>query len=130
MTTHLRWDPPDRLSAEKVGPRQLRAPLNAIGPAASSALVICGNLNVTTQSEVVAALVEHGLYDAYAGSDDAFTCNANARCQRIDYISHSEAFSAEPLPVQRISARTPLPSVVQPSDHLAIVARLQWNDGV
>ena len=126
-TTHLRYDPPARARAEKVGLRQVRELMEMV-ESAGSALVVCGDFNVGADSAVTATLREHGLLDAYAGCDDAFTCNANGRCQRIDYICHGEAFSAQPRPIPAISDQTPLPSTSQPSDHLAIVACLRWNE--
>ncbi len=85
---------------------------------------MCGDFNATVDSEVLAELLRRDLRDAYAGVEDAFTCNAKARRKRIDFILHDTAFTSTPAPIKAIENETPLPSEHEPSDHLAIAATL------
>lgn len=91
-------------------------------------LLVCGDLNATAENTVVQRLLQHGLHDAYAARPGEATCNANASARRIDFILHGNAFEAEACPLPRIDEHTVLPSVEQPSDHLAIRAHLRWRD--
>jgi len=126
--THLRWDEPGRAREEHVGRRQASLLLDALADAfAGEAAIVCGDLNVTPGDDLIAEMKRRGLSDAYAVRDGDVTCNANARCKRIDFILHGAAFTATPVALPAIDARTPLPSAEQPSDHLAIAARLTWT---
>ena len=87
--------------------------------------IVCGDFNAEPDSVVLALARERGLTDAYASMSDAFTCNPNARRKRIDFILHSADFTAVPSPLGLVIADdTPLPGADEPSDHLAIEARL------
>ena len=126
--THLNWDPPETTPAKQVGLRQMRDLLDGrtrLAPGCSS-WIICGDLNVTPDSAVVELLHESGFQDAYAAQPRAFTCNANRKARRIDFLFHSRELVAEPADLPAIDNDTPLPSAEHPSDHLAISARIDW----
>ena len=126
--THLKWDPSGTPPAEQFGLRQVRELLDAraeLAPGCSS-WIICGDLNATAESQVVQLLQEAGFRDAYAAHPQAFTCNANRKSKRIDYLFHSNDLLAGPADLPMIGDDTPLPSAEHPSDHLAISARFNW----
>ena len=124
--THLKWDPSGTPPAEQFGLRQVRELLDAraeLAPGCSS-WIICGDLNATAESQVVQMLQEAGFRDAYAAHPQAYTCNANRRSKRIDYLFHSSELVVDPADLPTIDNETPLPSAEQPSDHLAISAKI------
>jgi mRNA deadenylase 3'-5' endonuclease subunit Ccr4 len=127
-TTHLRWEREDKSPEEHPGYRQIRELINEhFKPDQSAyAWVICGDLNAQSDSAVFNELVSNGFIDAYAGHEQD-TCNPNRRSKRIDYIFHTAGLLAEPARLMEIDDLTPLPSSDEPSDHLAIVARLEKN---
>lgn len=121
VTTHLKWAPDGTVAAEHPGRGQL-AELLDTWP--SGVRVVCGDFNAVPTSDVLELARERGLKDAYATMDDAFTCNANSKRKRIDYILHTPDFKATPNALPAITDDTPLPSETEPSDHLPIEARL------
>jgi|GEM_PF-565760 len=128
VNTHLQWDPPDRPRDQQRGYRQINQLLqerDRIDPTCE-AWIICGDLNVTSESHVVAGLRVAGFDYAHRTSGVMYTCNANARARMIDYIFHTETLRAQPVAVPVIDDQTPLPSFEQPSDHLAIMAHFIW----
>ena len=121
--THLTWDPPGTPASEKAGNRQILQLLNECQTMACDGWLICGDLNATPDSEIVAALERAGFHYAHAGLERTYTCKVNAEIKMIDYLFYSPEFRAEPQNVVHISDRTILPSAAQPSDHLPIIAR-------
>jgi mRNA deadenylase 3'-5' endonuclease subunit Ccr4 len=125
--THLKWDPPGTGADEQWGYRQitqLLAQRSLLAPDAT-AWVICGDFNVTSNSEVADALRQAGLLDAYREREYMRTCNTNNRARRIDFLFHTPELTARPFPLRAITDETTLPSSDEPSDHLAIMA---WFD--
>jgi len=59
---------------------------------------------------------------------DVYTCNIGSRARLIDYLFYSAGLSAEALVLSRIDDRTILPSAEEPSDHVPVMARFDWND--
>ena len=128
--THLTWDPPGNPGgAARLGDRQARQLLNDCQTMASTCdgWLICGDLNATPDSEMVATFKTAGFQYAHAGLARTYTCKVNAELKMIDYVFYSPEFRAEPRDVVQISNQTVLPSAEQPSDHLPVVARLFWN---
>jgi endonuclease/exonuclease/phosphatase family metal-dependent hydrolase len=119
VTTHLKWESPTTPPGEHRGIAQLAELLDVW---ASAPRIVCGDFNADPTSEVLALARARGLIDAYASMNDAFTANSNQRKKRIDFILHSADLTATPSPIPPISDDTPLPSNVEPSDHLAIEA--------
>ena len=122
VTTHLRWEPDGTPAATHRGRAQLAEVLDR-WPA--GARIVCGDFNADAGSVVLALARERGLGDAYAAMPDAYTCNANGTRKRIDFILHSADLGATPTPLRlKVTDDTPLPGVGEPSDHLAIEARV------
>lgn len=121
VSTHLKWEPDGTGPETHRGRAELAEILDRCP---SGSRIVCGDFNAEPDSVVLAVAWERGLSDAYASMPDAFTCNAHARRKRIDFILHSADFTAAPNPLVPIGDDTPLPGIDEPSDHLAIEARL------
>jgi endonuclease/exonuclease/phosphatase family metal-dependent hydrolase len=104
---------------------QLLEELSAVAPQCP-ARILCGDLNVTPDSQVVRALERAGLEEAYAGQRPANTCNSNRKEKTIDYLFHTRALEARPVALPVIDDQTPLPSDQEPSDHLPVMASFDW----
>ena len=128
VNTHLQWDPPGTPPDRQRGSRQIKQLLQERGRIAPSceAWIICGDLNVTSESHVVAVLRAEGFDYAHRTLAGTYTCNANARANMIDYVFYTGVFRAQPVAVPVIDDQTPLPSYDQPSDHLALTAYFDW----
>jgi endonuclease/exonuclease/phosphatase family metal-dependent hydrolase len=122
VSTHLKWEPPGTTKESHRGRSQL-AEICDTWPSGSR--IVCGDFNDSPDGEVLRLAEERGLLDAYASRPDAYTCNANRKKRRIDFILHSADLKATPSALsQAVEDDTPLPSESEPSDHLAIEARL------
>lgn len=125
VCTHLKWEPEGTPVDVHRGRVQMREILDTWS---SGARIICGDFNADPNSHVLALARERGLNDAYASLPEAYTCNANGKKARIDFILHSADFTATPSPIALVEDDTPLPSDTEPSDHLAIEALLDRQD--
>lgn len=129
VNTHLTWEPPSPLGGARLGYRQAQQLLNecqAMAPTCNGWL-ICGDLNATPDSEVVAIFERAGFQYTHAGLARTYTCKVNSEIKMIDYLFYSPEFRAEPQDVVQIADQTVLPSAEQPSDHLPVVARFFWK---
>jgi len=126
--THLKWDPPQAPPQRQYGYRQMRQLLSecAVQSAGCVGWLVCGDLNVTVDSEVVKALHAAGFTFSHVSCPDTATCNSNRRAKMIDYVFHNAALRAKPLPGAMVGDETPLPGADQPSDHVAVVAQCEW----
>ncbi len=125
--THLKFDPPGTPLEQRRGYRQITQWLNErdrLVPDAD-AWIVCGDFNVTPENDVIIVLHDAGLEYAHRGLD-VYTCNSNDRAKVIDYVFHDAALRSVPILPPGIDDLTPLPSLEQPSDHLALSARLEW----
>jgi endonuclease/exonuclease/phosphatase family metal-dependent hydrolase len=130
--THLKWDLAGVPRDQRFGLRQVRQLLRKrgrLGPECSG-WVICGDLNVTPDSDVMDALRNAGFESSHAVYPWAATCNPNRRAKVIDYILHDGALRSEPLALPPVDDDTPLPGPGQPSDHVAVMARMDWRAGI
>lgn len=124
--THLRWDPPGTSREQQWGHRQVRELLGGCDARSATGWIVCGDLNVPPESDVVAALRAAGLEHAHGAWPRMYTCNSNATAKTIDYLFHSAALCATPQPVSPVDDRTPLPGADHPSDHVPVEARFEW----
>jgi len=124
VNTHLKWDPPDTPAALKFGFRQASEIVVALQStrAQHAAQIVCGDLNVTSESDVVATLRSADFEPAHAG---VFSCNSNGVAKLIDYV-FSRGLRAEPIAPPVIDDETPLPSEEEPSDHLPLAVRFTF----
>ena len=121
--THLKWDNETKPKEEHAGYRQIKELVdNHIKPdSLAHAWIVCGDFNAQLGSPVIEKLLVNGFEDAYRGNEQN-TCNSNRRAKRIDYIFHTGNLRSQPAKLRVIDNLTPLPSEVEPSDHLAIMA--------
>jgi endonuclease/exonuclease/phosphatase family metal-dependent hydrolase len=127
VSTHLKWEPDGTEPVTHRGRAELVEILNRWP---SGSRIVCGDFNAEPDGVVLALAGQRGFSDAYASMPDAFTCNANAGRRRIDFILHTADFTAAPSPLRPIGDDTPLPGADEPSDHLAIEARLHRSHSV
>ena len=127
--THLRWDAPGTLRDRQYGYRQITQLLKERSQKAPecSGWIICGDLNVTADSDVVAALRKAGFEFAHSDCSSSATCNPGGHAKMVDFVFHDRALTSEPLPLPPIGNDTPLPGPDQPSDHVAVLAALEWR---
>jgi mRNA deadenylase 3'-5' endonuclease subunit Ccr4 len=130
INTHLTWDPPSTPRNAQMGQRQTQQLLTEHENSASAARgwIMAGDFNVTPDSEIIAMIERVGLRYAHSGLTSVFTCNVNSEARMIDYIFSSSALVAEPQLSVVIDDETILPSAEQPSDHVPIMAKFDWND--
>ena len=124
-STHLKWQAPTTPPDQRIGLRQARQLVGALQPC--DAWIACGDFNATAATPTLDTFWSAGFADAYAARPDDFTCNSNEIAKRIDYLLYRGPLSAEPHALPTIHATTPLPSLEQPSDHLAISATFEWH---
>jgi mRNA deadenylase 3'-5' endonuclease subunit Ccr4 len=130
INTHLTWDPPSTPREAQVGRRQTQQLLTEYENSASAARgwILAGDFNVTPDSEIIATVERAGLNYAHSGLNGVFTCNVNSDARMIDYIFRSSTLISEPqLPVA-IDDKTVLPSADQPSDHVPLIAKVDWSN--
>jgi len=122
VNTHLKWDAHDTPPALKFGFRQASEIIVALQTerAQHAAQIVCGDLNVTPDSDVVAELRAADFTPVH---DAGFSCNSNGVAKLIDYVFHRGAIRAEPIEPRAIDDETPLPSEDEPSDHLPLAVR-------
>jgi endonuclease/exonuclease/phosphatase family metal-dependent hydrolase len=129
INTHLTWDPPSTPDSAQVGRRQTKQLLTEYERTVSDARawILAGDFNVTPDSEIIEMVERAGLRYAHSGLTGVFTCNVNFDARMIDYIFASSALMAEPQLPPVIDDKTILPSADQPSDHVPIMAKFDWN---
>lgn len=116
--THLQWCRDDTPAETHVGRAQLSELLDHLPPADTR--LIAGDFNATSQSPVIRAASQRGLALGAAKQRPWDTCNANRRPRKLDYLLHSDDLDAHPAPLPTLHRDTPMPSLHEPSDHLAL----------
>lgn len=130
INTHLTWDPPNSAREMQRGLRQVQQCLTEYQSRAADAQawLISGDFNVAPDSEIVGLMLQSGLQFPHRGLADMYSCNIGAKARLIDYLFYSPALQAEATVLRGIDDQTILPSAQEPSDHIAIMARFDWND--
>lgn len=128
--THLRWDPPQTAPDQRIGCRQARQLLDAVGECSQAGCgwVVCGDLNVEPDSDLIGLLRSSGMDFSHRLLPHAATSNTSGRTKMIDYVLHNSALSATPLPLPPLDVSTAMPGPDEPSDHLPVVAEFEWRD--
>ena len=125
--THLKWDTPGTPLAQRFGYQQITQWLlehQEIAPE-MDAWMVCGDFNVEPENQLISVLQKAGFEYTHRGLD-IHTCNSNDRAKMIDFIFHNHALRSVPMLPPEIDNLTPLPSLEQPSDHLALSAQFEW----
>jgi hypothetical protein len=114
--THLKWDPPETPRERKSGYRQILQAIEALHPDGSSpdGQILCGDLNVDPDSDVIEALLAVGFDFAHRQCPGAFTCNSNKQAKLIDHLFYRGSLRARPIAPAKVEAETPLPSPEPP----------------
>jgi len=130
INTHLLWEPPGAAAELQRGYRQARQLLSEYdkSPGSADAWILAGDLNVTPDSALVAMIRQAGFDYSHNGLADVASCNVNGEARMIDYIFHSSALCSQPVEIIPVDHRAVLPSAEQPSDHVAIKARIDWRN--
>jgi mRNA deadenylase 3'-5' endonuclease subunit Ccr4 len=128
--THLKWDPPETPRDRQLGYRQIRQAIEALRPEADSpdGQIVCGDLNVAPESDVVEAMLAEGFDYAHRQCPGARTCNSNKQPKLIDHLFYRGSLRARPILPAEVAEETALPSLEQPSDHVALTAEFDWAD--
>jgi mRNA deadenylase 3'-5' endonuclease subunit Ccr4 len=124
--THVRWDPPNTPRDKQWGYGQILEAMDLFHSGGSDAQIVCGDFNATEKSDLVGALLDAGFHHVHAGFPGMATANSNSQPKRIDYLFSRGPLKARAFAPDVIDGFTPLPSRVQPSDHLPLVARFEW----
>jgi mRNA deadenylase 3'-5' endonuclease subunit Ccr4 len=128
LNTHLKWDPPHTEPERQLAYRQIHLALDALAQASPlDARILCGDFNVTPESDVVQAVLAAGMDYAHRDCWGIATCNSNRKAKLIDYLFFSGPLRANPVMPEAIADETVLPSLEQPSDHLPLVAGFEWT---
>jgi len=127
INTHISWEP--REAGERRGLKKIGELLSTCATNAeeASAWIICGDLNATPESQIVAALEHAGFDNAHRSLPNAHTCLVDGWAKTIDYIFFSNDLSAEPREGAHVRADVPLPSAAEPSDHVPVMAGFRWK---
>ncbi|MGE4094523.1 MAG: endonuclease/exonuclease/phosphatase family protein [Candidatus Binatia bacterium] len=127
--THLKWDPPSTPQDYRSGYRQLTELLRVRQNFAPECKgwIICGDFNVTRDDDLIRTLQRSGFHYSHAHAPGVATCNSNQRAKMIDYLFHNETIASTALELPQVHNTTPLPGPDQPSDHIAVIANLQWK---
>ena len=127
VNAHIEWDAPETPAGAQIAPRQVALLLNVRSTApACAGWIVCGDFNATPDSNAVAAMREAGFTFSHVDRPAA-TCNANRKARTIDFIFHDAALVASPLPVAVVTDDSALPGPDEPSDHVPVVAQLEWR---
>lgn len=130
--THLRWDRPGTSRREQVGHRQAVELLDVCRGFVPrcDGWITCGDFNRRPDSEVVETFLEAGYEFAHAGRPHLYSAVTNRRASLIDYLFHTSKLRARPIDPPLVSDGMTLPSSDQPSDHLALSAEFDWEEGL
>jgi mRNA deadenylase 3'-5' endonuclease subunit Ccr4 len=127
LNTHLKWDPPGTERDRQWGHRQILLAIETLLQTSPlDGQIICGDFNVTGESDVVQTLRAAGMDYAHRQCPGIATCNSNGDARLIDYLFHSASLHAKPSLPPPIDGRTVLPSPEQPSDHAPLMAEFDW----
>lgn len=121
VNTHIRWNPPERALNVHRGYHQVKELINDyLTDKKVDHWILCGDFNAEEETPVI-QLIEHaGFIDAYRELKSP-TISKDGLA-RVDYIFHSPTLRSRPVAIDRITEETLMPSITQPSDHLAISA--------
>jgi len=128
INTHLKWHPAGTALTNQWSYRQITQALEErqrVAPGCEN-WILCGDFNVTADSDVVGAVREAGLLDAYGSQPEQNTCAIHGPPRRIDFLFHSPSLTSRPIDLPPLAEDTLLPSASEPSDHLGIMARFEW----
>jgi mRNA deadenylase 3'-5' endonuclease subunit Ccr4 len=120
--THVAWQPESTPPAEHVGYHQmleLLAHRDAVAPDAT--WLFAGDFNATSQSIVLTAALARGMDESCRSQRPWDTSVINGRRRKLDYLLFTAGrLRPSPGTLPQLSRDTALPSLTEPSDHLAL----------
>ncbi len=125
--THIKWDPPEIAPEERVGLRQIHQ-LIAFTRLHKKSWLLMGDFNAQPTSLRIKALLNAG-FDFAGHRGFQPTCNVNQKPQQLDYVFYSPDLEADLLLDSTIESSTLMPSLEEPSDHLAVKAEISHRAG-
>jgi nocturnin len=132
-SAHVKWAAPGTPRDAHIGHRQVAELIEAcraFDPPCRE-WVVCGDFNYTPDDEVIGVMRDAGFAFAHAACPTARSFAAFAatgRAKLIDYVFHTAGLGSRPFDPPAIADDAQLPSEDQPSDHLPLVAELDWTD--
>lgn len=120
-SAHLNWEADSVPKERHRGLVLLEQLLAGRSRAPNATWLFAGDFNAISQSVVLERAYAAGMAESCRAQRPWDTCNINGRCRKIDYLLFSEgALVAMPAPLPALKRDTPLPSLTEPSDHLAL----------
>lgn len=123
VNTHIRWNRPDKPLEEHQGYCEVREMLAQFTDEEVEEWLLCGDFNADDDTEVIQLVRDAGFRDVY--DDMKLFTHSKEGLARIDYIFYSKGLEAHPDPIEKLNEGALLPSLTQPSDHLAISALIE-----
>lgn len=123
MNTHIKWDKSSPDTYEHIGYHEVLELLAYAQTNQGLGLIICGDFNAQANSDLIQEIIRHDFVDVYA-AEPKFTSNSNQKAKRIDYIFVNKYLDVRAESIVDIDDQTILPTKNEPSDHLAIRARI------
>jgi endonuclease/exonuclease/phosphatase family metal-dependent hydrolase len=127
-STHLQWCKEETPALEHLGRAQMIELLDRRSQGKGDVTwILAGDMNATSQSPVIAAAIERGMALGAAKQRPWDTCNANGRPRKLDYLLYSRGhLEPRPRALPPLRRDTPMPSLVEPSDHLPLQIDFQF----
>ena len=119
VATHFKWFDEQTPREQRYGETQAAELLKALSEQTLPTLV-CGDFNVDPRSGILDNFRAHGFLDAH--SDQVMTFNQDCQPRKIDFIMYRGPHVAHASPTAEINGAAILPSEVEPSDHLPLLA--------
>lgn len=124
VSAHLNWEPDSVPPESHRGLAQMQQLLALRARAPKACWIFAGDFNAISQSAVLQRAYGNGMAESCRAQRPWDTCNINGRCRKIDYLLFSEgALVPTPIPLPQLRRDTALPSLTEPSDHLALTVR-------
>jgi mRNA deadenylase 3'-5' endonuclease subunit Ccr4 len=121
INLHLAWDAQGEVAAAQLNQllEEIIKPRSTV-----ESWILCGDFNSTPESSAIELLRRSGFRYADEGAEQ-ITCSLPHFAGKIDYIFYStNRLKATATRIAEVSFGTPLPSPTEPSDHLAVTARI------
>ncbi|MFT3713743.1 MAG: endonuclease/exonuclease/phosphatase family protein [Archangium sp.] len=124
ISAHLNWEADSVAPERHRGLAQMQQLLTERLRAPKARWLFAGDFNAISQSVVLERAYASGMAESCRTQRPWDTCNINGRCRKIDYLLFSEgALDPAPAPLPALRRDTALPSLTEPSDHLALTVR-------
>lgn len=125
-SAHLRWQPNETPKEKHLGRLQLLELLAQARSEYSYRWLLMGDVNALSDSVVLQEAYAQGWELSCRKQRPWDTTNIGGRCRKIDYLLYRPAqLMPHPGTLIKLQKDTPMPSLTEPSDHLAVSVRYQ-----